>query len=396
MEKVQKKEKIIQTKTKDSTNGKVSQLVSDTPLMLKKSNENEMAFGGAMIQQKENNTGLPNNLKSGIESLSGYSMDDVNVHYNSSKPTQLNAHAFAQGTDIHVASGQEKHLAHEAWHVVQQKQGRVQANRQMKGNVNINDDAGLEQEADVMGEKALQMNSVDSKQSLVGNSSSIIQKQEVSEINFLEEDVDEISSVVYNLGGAGRRPTDTIQGYISRIVSTMNSMRTTQLAAINQFLTHMSFSSTSEAQPDILGAIFNHVGQELFNTAIGKLPNIIGGITPASVITIMSVIHNEFERASSAQSSYNIGSFMTNLRNQTLAIYNEQITQINSPETIHELEQNFSELGSWTNEQNIVIGEQGAFLRNLDSASRCIVPIPFSVIVPSISTANVFFSNRSF
>ncbi|MFB9080628.1 DUF4157 domain-containing protein [Flavobacterium procerum] len=108
------------------------------------------------LQKKENNTGLPDNLKSGIENLSGYSMDDVKVHYNSDKPAQLQAHAYAQGTDIHIASGQEKHLPHEAWHVVQQKQGRVQPTLQMKGNVNVNDDAGLENEADVMGAKALQ------------------------------------------------------------------------------------------------------------------------------------------------------------------------------------------------------------------------------------------------
>ena len=109
-----------------------------------------------IAQLKPNNTGLPDNLKTGIESLSGYSMDDVKVHYNSSKPAQLNAHAYAQGTDIHLASGQEKHLPHEAWHVVQQKQGRVKPTMQMKDKVNINDDAGLEKEADVMGEKALQ------------------------------------------------------------------------------------------------------------------------------------------------------------------------------------------------------------------------------------------------
>jgi hypothetical protein len=108
------------------------------------------------IQKKENNTGLPDNLKTGIKNLSGYSMDDVKVHYNSDKPTQLNAHAYAQGSDIHVASGQEKHLPHEAWHVVQQKQGRVKPTMQMKGQVNINDDAGLEKEADVMGAKAFQ------------------------------------------------------------------------------------------------------------------------------------------------------------------------------------------------------------------------------------------------
>lgn len=109
------------------------------------------------IQKKENNTGLPDNLKSGIENLSGYSMDDVKVHYNSPKPAQLQAHAYAQGTDIHLASGQEKHLPHEAWHVVQQKQGRVKLTMQMKGNVDINDNAVLEREADVMGTKALEM-----------------------------------------------------------------------------------------------------------------------------------------------------------------------------------------------------------------------------------------------
>jgi hypothetical protein len=107
------------------------------------------------IQKKENNTGLPDNLKAGIENLSGYSMDDVKVHRNSDKPAQLQAHAYAQGTDIHLATGQEKHLPHEAWHVVQQKQGRVKPTMQMKGKVNINDDAGLEKEADMMGAKAI-------------------------------------------------------------------------------------------------------------------------------------------------------------------------------------------------------------------------------------------------
>ncbi len=116
------------------------------------------------IQPKSNDTGLPDNLKTGIEHLSGYAMDDVKVHFNSSKPTQLNAHAFAQGTDIHLAAGQEKHLPHEAWHVVQQKQGRVQPTMQLKGTVNINDDVRLEKEADVMSAKALQRQHFDTLQ----------------------------------------------------------------------------------------------------------------------------------------------------------------------------------------------------------------------------------------
>lgn len=108
-------------------------------------------------QRQENKTGLPDNLKSGVENLSGQSLDDVKVHYNSSQPASLQAHAYAQGTDIHVAPGQEKHLPHEAWHVVQQKQGRVQPTKQLKGTTNINDDQGLEKEADVMGAKAMQL-----------------------------------------------------------------------------------------------------------------------------------------------------------------------------------------------------------------------------------------------
>jgi hypothetical protein len=109
--------------------------------------------GNSSVQERSKHSGLPDNLRTGIEHLSGISMDDVNVHYNSAQPAQLNAHAYAQGTDIHLAPGQEKHLPHEAWHVVQQKQGRVKPTMQMKGKVKINDDAGLEKEADVMGAK---------------------------------------------------------------------------------------------------------------------------------------------------------------------------------------------------------------------------------------------------
>jgi len=106
-------------------------------------------------KKKTNTIGLPDQLKEGIENLSGISMDDVKVHYNSAQPVQLQAHAYAQGTDITLASGQEKHLPHEVWHVVQQKQGRVKPTMQMKGDVAINDDAGLEAAADIMALKAL-------------------------------------------------------------------------------------------------------------------------------------------------------------------------------------------------------------------------------------------------
>lgn len=104
-----------------------------------------------------NKTGLPSQLKQGAENLGKVDLSDVEVHYNSRKPAQLQALAYAQGNQIHIAPGQEKHLPHEAWHVVQQKKQQVKPTLQLKTGVRINNDTALEKEADVMGARALQM-----------------------------------------------------------------------------------------------------------------------------------------------------------------------------------------------------------------------------------------------
>lgn len=140
----------------------------DRPVQRQESDEEELFQSPGDALQKQpgpftappaqhpNRTGLPDHLKAGIESLSGFSMDDVRVYYNSSQPAQLNALAYTQGTEIHVAPGQEQHLPHEAWHVVQQAQRRVQPTMQLKDSVPVNDDAGLEREAEMMGARAVQ------------------------------------------------------------------------------------------------------------------------------------------------------------------------------------------------------------------------------------------------
>lgn len=138
---------------------------------------------------KQNTTGLPETLKAGIENLSGLSMDDVQVHYNSSEPVQVQALASTQGTDIHVGPGQERHLAHEAWHVVQQKQGRVRPTMQLQG-IGINDDTSLEREADVMGARA--NNTYNSallltKQSVIQGDTAVIQRVKFTDLNLEEQ-----------------------------------------------------------------------------------------------------------------------------------------------------------------------------------------------------------------
>lgn len=154
-----------QAEEEEAVQGKFIQLQQlDEEVTQKKEEEEEP------VQKKEgkspeatstpNEGGLPGNLRSGLEALSGFDLSPVRVHYNSLKPSQVRAHAFTQGREIHVAPGQERHLPHEGWHIVQQAQGRVKPTRQLKGKgIALNDDAGLEKEADVMGGKALSLGS---------------------------------------------------------------------------------------------------------------------------------------------------------------------------------------------------------------------------------------------
>ncbi len=136
---------------------RLTQTLEHSPRQLQQAAKADMMHNSPRVALQESRShrgGMPAQLKSGIESLSGISMDDVAVHYNSSQPAQLNAHAYAQGGNIYLGPGQERHLPHEAWHVVQQMQGRVLATN--AGATPINDDAGLEREADEMGGRALQ------------------------------------------------------------------------------------------------------------------------------------------------------------------------------------------------------------------------------------------------
>lgn len=137
------------------TSGMDHALDGDVQGPVKQLRASEAAANSAVIQRKKSNeTGLPDGLKTGIESLSGMSLDHVRVVYNSSKPAEVQALAYACGDEIHVAPGQEAHLPEEAWHIVQQMQGKVKATTEVNHSP-VNDDRKLEEEAQNMGAKAM-------------------------------------------------------------------------------------------------------------------------------------------------------------------------------------------------------------------------------------------------
>ncbi|HAS42208.1 MAG TPA: hypothetical protein DCS93_17155 [Microscillaceae bacterium] len=131
----------------------------------------------------KSHTGNEAQIKANVGAITGVDVSDTQVHYNSSKPVQLKAEAYAQGNEVHLASGKEQHLGHELAHVVQQKQGRVKPTIQGNNGVGINNDPQLEHEADVIGEQANQ--SVQAKQSPVQrkqiSSNAIVQRKESEE-----------------------------------------------------------------------------------------------------------------------------------------------------------------------------------------------------------------------
>jgi hypothetical protein len=227
----------LQTKSSIHTGtSRVAQLqgLSDTRIASEQS---------ALIQKKENKTGIPDGLKAGMESVSGMSLNDVTVHRNSDKPAQLQAHAYAQGTDVHLAPGQEKHLPHELGHVVQQKQGRVAPTVQLKGEVPVNDSPSLEKEADSLGAKAksLGMTSEAGVTQLKGMEEEEVLQGKFSKDNVAQLEGDETgekvdkamtvvgaadkvnSAVQAGFGEEGKIATDAINGDASGIAGTVFS-----------------------------------------------------------------------------------------------------------------------------------------------------------------------------
>ena len=272
-------------------------------------------------------TGLPGTLKAGIENLSGFNMDDVKVHYNSDKPKQLHAYAYAQGTDIHIGPGQEKHLAHEAWHVAQQKQGRVKPTVQMKGGgVPVNDDVALETEADVMGAKAVvqgkEMQTRGAAQLkfnsnlLAGKKTTqrkVVQKTPESEAKF-QTDNEGILKMITNASAVlGSIPWGTLAAG-SDTVGTVASA-----SGVVGSLTNLSGSATNyikgDGKPDIAGAagdITNGIGstigalvksvvavKKIFSTAEGKESKLFGAGETA--VAMMAALKAGCEAAVSIQ-----------------------------------------------------------------------------------------------
>lgn len=115
------------------------------------------------LQRKANRTGMPDEVKTRMESTFNRDFSDVSIRANSPVAPQVGALAFTRGKEVHFAPGQFKPdtaggkelLGHELTHVVQQQENKVRPTTQVSG-LPVNDDPKLERQADQMGKKAAQ------------------------------------------------------------------------------------------------------------------------------------------------------------------------------------------------------------------------------------------------
>ena len=109
------------------------------------------------VKAKGSGVMLPEEVRAKMEAALGMDFSEVRIHVGP-QAASVGALAFTRGLDIFFAPGHyqpwsregQELLAHELTHVVQQSEGRAGASREVDG-VPINDEAGLEREADLMG-----------------------------------------------------------------------------------------------------------------------------------------------------------------------------------------------------------------------------------------------------
>lgn len=115
------------------------------------------------VAQRKQNPDLNPEVQAKMETTIGTDFSNVKIHKNSSKATEIGAHAFAQGNDVHFAQGKfdqnstsgQALIGHEFAHIKQQRNGEVKPNTSVNG-VPVNDDKSLEAKADALGVKAAQ------------------------------------------------------------------------------------------------------------------------------------------------------------------------------------------------------------------------------------------------
>ncbi len=112
--------------------------------------------------QMKRNEDLPEDFQTKMESSFGEDFSNVKINKDSKDANELDALAFTQGNNIHFKNGEfdssskngQELIAHELSHVVQQRHRDIGTTHK-ENNYDVNDNEGLEKEADINAKKAV-------------------------------------------------------------------------------------------------------------------------------------------------------------------------------------------------------------------------------------------------
>jgi hypothetical protein len=314
-------------------------------------------------------------------SFGRHDVSNVKAHVGGAAKTAgeaMGAVAYATGNSAVFTAPPDLHTAaHEAAHVVQQR-----------GGVSLKEGVGkagdhYEQHADAVADLVVAGGSSEAlldehaggcdgaagaaKGARTGATHAIqakpLQMEDASQ-------AEEITAAVYDLQGGGKRPYDVMQDYISSVCDTWNTMLDYNLAAIEQFVTIVSYPALAETKPDLAGTLLSSGVAVL----IGRAVSIAGGILPGVGVAkaLVTTIQGEVKRAAARLAEYNEGSFISSLRENTVVAHQKEKGTLRK-DGGNVLLGAFIALGEAQGENAYqegdrgVVGEQGQFLLDLDS-----------------------------
>ncbi len=172
-------------------------------------------IGKKKDQKPETNTAnhLPEELQAKMENSFGQDFSGVHIHTDSPSAENINAKAYTQGKDVHFAPGEynpsskegQELIGHELTHVVQQGQGKVGPGELHGKGMEINQDSGLEKEADEMGALA----AAGKKAERVSSAEKSIQREEK------EPDYDSLAVTIHEaIDGPGTAEDEVLQALV--------------------------------------------------------------------------------------------------------------------------------------------------------------------------------------
>lgn len=172
-------------------------------------------------------------------------------------------------------------------------------------------------------------------------------------------------NAVYQLGTAGKRPYDVFQDYVSKVTTALENMRESLLGGVENFCTSMGFASSTEAQPDVMGAILQEVGSQVLSQAVDALPH-PAGVAVNSIKGVVTAATDELARAAKAAAEAEIAAWVSNLRITANAEFNAAKANLQT-EARSGMNAHFDQLaGEYDQDANVVTDAKAEYLYELE------------------------------